>query len=1094
MTRRWWAGAIAVGLAVVRHEPAAGQSRSAFDDERRELDRRIEVLARVLPDAFDPARAEDDVRVLARQAGIEDLGVRPWSGASRLREADGQPGPVEVHRLEVSGRDRHQKVHEFLDRALHQARLVDVEALRLTAAAEDTVRFKARLGLPSFTGPTGAGESDETVRRADIPVAEREAFLRDTQLVRVKAGVVDRLRDRRSRALQAVAAVTREARDDALALTEVRFDGTLALEGVVAGRAARAGLQATLERAGLTVDQLWSEPFGNCRRFQANVRPAPAEGAAEGVEDNGLFDDQTAQACGLEPGPGAAPGSRQAVAGRGAGPLTLRLRDVEWVDVFFALHDLTGQGYVVDADVAGRVNVDLEGVTPEQALAAAGLAVEPPGPLRRVSRSSPARFRPPSTTAYTGEPVSFSLKDADLRDVLALFGEVSGLKILGQRGLAGRVHLFARDLPWDRVFEGVLSSAGLTHVVRDDTLVIGSEPAVEAYRPPVSGAARPDGFEPLALRPSRRIWTPRLPQHAAGDFEVAGLGRSGGAWRAYAYGPANRPLSVEAGQTLFEGRVSAVGPEGITVLTDAWGPVDVPLRQVSPPLPFTVSKETTHVVGPLLEDGGVDYRAALDERYGRGATEENNAAPLLLRALGPKGVPESTQRRLGLPPLPEEGDYFQSVLTGDFGLDLARREGLDPAAARLAFLEQHSRAIREPWTEDGCPLVAAWIRANEAPLALVVEATGRPRFWLPQPRDESRAWIPTLLPHREAATALVARALAKLSGGDRRGAWADLMASQRLAGLLSQGPSLVERLFGVSIRSTANDGVAAVLSEGGLTAAEARGHLADLQSLAPLPDFREVFDVAERFSALEGWTRLARTVARRGPLAWDDLWEDAVGGWDADPPRLVPPLPAAAVDWDLLLRHVNRQIDAGLGSPAPPAEREAAAGGPSVDWERMSSGERRALLESLAGGRDPELRRRVTLSLTGRFPGLLRAHVAANEVEAQSRLLVVGLALAAHHAERGRYPARIEELAPAGALGADPLEGTRRGYAFRYHSGAEGRGYVLTAAPEAQNVTGVREFCLDATGRLRSSDRPGQARVEGGACPVEPKPAGERRP
>jgi hypothetical protein len=101
----------------------------------------------------------------------------------------------------------------------------------------------------------------------------------------------------------------------------------------------------------------------------------------------------------------------------------------------------------------------------------------------------------------------------------------------------------------------------------------------------------------------------------------------------------------------------------------------------------------------------------------------------------------------------------------------------------------------------------------------------------------------------------------------------------------------------------------------------------------------------------------------------------------------------------------------------------------------------------------------------------------------------VGLALAAHHAERGRYPARLEDLTPAGSLGADPVEGARRGYVFRYHPGTDGGGYAYTAAPEVQNVTGVREFCLDATGRLRSSDGPGQVRVVAGACSAEP-PAG----
>ena len=34
--------------------------------------------------------------------------------------------------------------------------------------------------------------------------------------------------------------------------------------------------------------------------------------------------------------------------------------------------------------------------------------------------------------------------------------------------------------------------------------------------------------------------------------------------------------------------------------------------------PFTVSKDTTGITGPLRADGTVDYVAALNERYGKG--------------------------------------------------------------------------------------------------------------------------------------------------------------------------------------------------------------------------------------------------------------------------------------------------------------------------------------------------------------------------------------------------------------------------------------------------------------------------------------------
>jgi hypothetical protein len=60
-----------------------------------------------------------------------------------------------------------------------------------------------------------------------------------------------------------------------------------------------------------------------------------------------------------------------------------------------------------------------------------------------------------------------------------------------------------------------------------------------------------------------------------------------------------------------------------------------------PPGPkITISRETTFVTGPLRPDGSVDYLAAINERYSKGVTPDNNAAVPLLQVLysvGPNG-------------------------------------------------------------------------------------------------------------------------------------------------------------------------------------------------------------------------------------------------------------------------------------------------------------------------------------------------------------------------------------------------------------------------------------------------------------------------
>src|SRR5205814_2671929 len=71
----------------------------------------------------------------------------------------------------------------------------------------------------------------------------------------------------------------------------------------------------------------------------------------------------------------------------------------------------------------------------------------------------------------------------------------------------------------------------------------------------------------------------------------------------------------------------------------------------------TPGERTTKITSPTLADGRIDYLKALENRYGEGVTSENNAAPLLLAAIGPAGLAKNQPRdgitaRLGMPPMP----------------------------------------------------------------------------------------------------------------------------------------------------------------------------------------------------------------------------------------------------------------------------------------------------------------------------------------------------------------------------------------------------------------------------------------------------------
>src|SRR5262249_3085148 len=162
-------------------------------------------------------------------------------------------------------------------------------------------------------------------------------------------------------------------------------------------------------------------------------------------------------------------------------------------------------------------------------------------------------------------------------------------------------------------------------------------------------------------------------------------------------------------------------------------------------------------------------------RLGQGVTPDSNAAVLLWQAMGPHPeggtMPAEFFRELGIAEPPEKGDYF---------IDLARfvLDHLKGDEQQIEVLnDQLDRASARGGTAKQYPHRAAWLKANEKPLALVVRATRRPHYFSPlapaRTKDgESAGLITVLLPgvqkSREFGVALAARAL--LHAGEGRDA------------------------------------------------------------------------------------------------------------------------------------------------------------------------------------------------------------------------------------------------------------------------------------------------------------------------------------
>ena len=71
---------------------------------------------------------------------------------------------------------------------------------------------------------------------------------------------------------------------------------------------------------------------------------------------------------------------------------------------------------------------------------------------------------------YTGAPISMDFEDTDLRSVLRVFSETSGLNIIIDPAVQGRVNMVLNEVPWDQAMETILRANQLTYTV-DGTIV-----------------------------------------------------------------------------------------------------------------------------------------------------------------------------------------------------------------------------------------------------------------------------------------------------------------------------------------------------------------------------------------------------------------------------------------------------------------------------------------------------------------------------------------------------------------------------------------------------------------------------------------------
>jgi hypothetical protein len=545
----------------------AVQPARPFAEERLLLDRRLETLRRILPDGPTASADVLVVRDLAETARLARVEIQP-----RPPVESGARGEVVLDLTALGG---YEAVDRFFQRLAVSHRLADVESLTLTATSENVIQLAAVVRFPYWPAraPLPSPPESPRGRPAGVPRPTLDAFLRDQALAFAKSdAIAARRRARRSPRLflSELAAVVR---DRPVVLGYASLSEEFTLRGLAVGEGPVRAFESRLERGFLRVAEFLMAKQGACHRFEARGKspvagpdaelPVPMEDPFEQDATPCRVDRDTARTIVVK---GRAPTAKDP----GRGPLTLRLRDVDFADVFQALAALGAGGFVVHESVAGRVSLEVTRATLDETLAAirkaSGVEISDAGPVWVVSTTRVALRK---DAPAGGPPAGFALKRVEVRDLLAGMADVdASLATLGPPGFLGRVSVWTKDAPLVAVRSAVLDTVGLTERTEEDRRVVERRGGGGEAPVPVARA----GPEPrLSLRREELTVL---------EFQLAGVASAGESFVAFAHAPTGQLYAYRPGDRLADGIVRAIETTDVLLETEE-GPLRLPL----PPLP-----------------------------------------------------------------------------------------------------------------------------------------------------------------------------------------------------------------------------------------------------------------------------------------------------------------------------------------------------------------------------------------------------------------------------------------------------------------------------------------------------------------------------
>jgi hypothetical protein len=425
---------------------------------------------------------------------------------------------------------------------------------------------------------------------------------------------------------------------------------------------------------------------------------------------------------------------------------------------------------------------------------------------------------------------------------------------------------------------------------------------------------------------------------------------------------------------------------------------------------ITISKETTFLTEPLDRDGNVDYAEAINRRYSKGVTPENNAAVLLIRAFGPQQFEGTPFEKMGIKPPPKEGRYF--VAQGAFG-NVLRNQG--QKITDDALWDQFSDAGEKPWKRKQYPAVAGWIEHNRPSSELIAAASRKTRFFIPC--DEAMAFsIGNITAMRSSYRILICRAMLHIGEDRIEEAMEDVLSCHRLAQLFRQQSGDVPFLVSVAGHAIAADGDSALIQSGRLTTTQALKLRRALGKLTSPSSLEVTYDFDRRVQRLY----LVVAAARGDDQTLEQIisvqtTEEQERFWKKHRQKIRLGL----VDWNAVLRSVNQTFDKIVAAARTDDLKKREAIFKELETARDELEKKKGKLEDyISRWRIRKTNRRgvtrwfqyyFTSDIVSSVKGVFEAR---DRAAMRRAVVLTGFGLAAYQKDHSRYPENLTALVP----------------------------------------------------------------------------------